>query len=199
MNIKTKAMSYLFFDTETTGLPLRWNAPITDVANWPRLVQLAWIVYDTEKHITSKRNAIIRPEGYTIPVEAARIHGITTQVALEKGESLQEVLEEFSAEIDKAQVLVGHNISFDECIIGAEFERLRMMTSLFLKPKYCTMKSSVDYCKLPGKKGFKAPKLSELHRILFGTGFEDAHNALADVEATAKCFLKLKELGIIKS
>lgn len=192
-------MSYLFFDTETTGLPLRWNAPITDTANWPRLVQLAWMVCDAEGRIEAKRNAIIRPEDYTIPVEVARIHGITTQLALEKGESLKEVLEEFSEEIDKAQALVGHNISFDECIVGAEFERLRMMTSLFLKPKYCTMKSSVDYCKLPGKKGFKAPRLSELHRILFGTGFEDAHNAWADVEATAKCFWKLKELGVIKS
>lgn len=191
-------MSYLFFDTETTGLPLRWNAPVTDTANWPRLVQLAWVVCNAEGRIESERNAIIRPEGYTIPAEVARIHGITTQLAQERGENLKEVLEDFSEQIDNAQLLVGHNVSFDECIVGAEFERLRMMTSLFLKPKYCTMKCSVEYCKLPGKKGFKSPKLSELYRILFGTDFKDAHNALADVEATVKCFWKLKELGVIK-
>lgn len=187
---------YLFFDTETTGLPRRWNAPVTDVDNWPRLVQLAWICYDDQGERLESRNAVIKPEGFTIPAEVARIHGITQQLALEKGENLETVLEEFSGKIDEAQALVGHNISFDECIVGAEFERLRMMTSLFLKPKYCTMKTATDYCKLPAKKGFKAPKLSELHQALFGTGFEHAHDALADVEATARCFWKLKELGI---
>ena len=61
-------------------------------------------------------------------------------------------MEQFARKIDEATALVGHNISFDECIVGAEFERLRMMTTLFLKPKYCTMKLSTDYCKLPGKR-----------------------------------------------
>ncbi len=32
---------YLFFDTETTGLPRNWHAPASDLANWPRLIQLA--------------------------------------------------------------------------------------------------------------------------------------------------------------
>lgn len=189
---------YLFFDTETTGLPGRWNAPVTDVDNWPRLVQLAWIMYDTQGQILESRDALIRPEGFVIPAEVSRLHGITTAMALEKGEPLREVLEQFSDKIDAAYALVGHNISFDECIVGAEFERQRMMSSLFLKPKYCTMKSSTDYCKLPGKKGFKSPRLSELHQMLFGCGFDNAHNALADVEATAKCFWELKRRGVIR-
>lgn len=188
---------YLFFDTETTGLPRSWNAPVTDVDNWPRLVQLAWIMCDATGKTIESGNTIVKPEGFIIPADAARVHGITTAVAMEKGLSLQEVMDEFSEKIDAAQVLVGHNISFDECIVGAEFERLRMMTSLFLKPKCCTMKSSTNYCKLPGKKGFKSPRLSELHQILFGKGFDDAHNALADVEATARCFWKLKELKLV--
>ena len=73
-----------------------------------------------------------------------------------------------------------------------------MMTSLFLKPKCCTMKSSTNYCKLPGKKGFKSPRLAELHQILFGEGFDNAHNALADVEATARCFWELKKRGVLR-
>ena len=189
---------FLFFDTETTGLPRLWNAPVTDVDNWPRLVQLAWIMYDASGKLIDSREAIIKPEGFTIPMEVSRVHGITTTMAREKGLSLEDVMVEFAEKIDEAQILVGHNISFDECIVGAEFERLHMMTSLFLKPKYCTMKSSTNYCKLPGgKKGFKSPKLSELHQILFGEGFDNAHNALADVEATARCFWKLKELKVI--
>lgn len=189
---------YLFFDTETTGLPKRWNAPITDVENWPRLVQLAWIMYDPDGNILENRNVVIKPEGFLIPAEASRVHGITTLIANEKGELLKNVMEEFSDKIDEAQFLIGHNISFDECIVGAEFERLRMMTTLPFKQKYCTMKSSVEYCKLPGKNGFKAPKLSELHQVLFGCGFDDAHNALADVEATARCYWKLRELKVMR-
>lgn len=189
---------YLFFDTETTGLPKRWNAPVTDVDNWPRLVQLAWIVYNDQGQVMKTRDVMIRPEGFTIPFEASRVHGITTAIALEKGCPIQDVMEEFAEQVDMAYALVGHNINFDECVVGAEFERLRMMTSLFLKPKYCTMKSATDYCKLPAKKGFKAPRLSELHQVLFGTDFDHAHNALADVEATARCFWELKKRGVIK-
>ena len=189
---------YLFFDTETTGLPKRWNAPVTDLENWPRLVQLAWIMYDDRGNMLESRDVIVKPEGFTIPPEASRVHGITTLVAREKGEPLQEVMEQFARKIDEATALVGHNISFDECIVGAEFERLRMMTTLFLKPKYCTMKLSTDYCKIHGKKGFKSPRLAELHQVLFGSGFDNAHNALADVEATARCFWELKNRKVIK-
>lgn len=188
---------YLFFDTETTGLPKRWNAPMTDADNWPRLVQLAWISCDEKGNRLKSRSAIVRPQGFVIPPEVSRVHGITTRMALEEGVEISEVLSEFAEQIDEAQALIGHNVSFDECIVGAEFERLRMMTSLFLKPKYCTMKASVNYCKLPGKNGFKSPRLSELHQVLFGQEFENAHNAMADVDATVKCFWKLKELKVM--
>lgn len=187
---------YLFFDTETTGLPKRWNAPVTDVENWPRLVQLAWIMCDENGKQVACRNALIRPDGFIIPAVVSQLHGITTERALKEGYPLKEVMEEFAEKVDEARVLVGHNISFDECIVGAEFERLRMMTTLAFKPKCCTMRSSTNYCKLPGKRGFKAPKLSELHNFLFGRDFEDAHNALADVEATVRCFWELKKRGI---
>lgn len=189
---------YLFFDTETTGLPRRWNAPVTDVENWPRLVQLAWITYDDQGKLLESQNMLVQPDGFVIPPEASRVHGITTAIAKEKGLPIREVMEPFAEQIDAASALVGHNISFDECIVGAEFERLRMMTSLFLKLKYCTMKSSTEYCKLPGKKGYKSPRLAELHQVLFGTDFDHAHDALADVEATARCFWELKKRGVIR-
>ena len=144
---------YLFFDTETTGLPVRWNAPVTEIENWPRLVQLAWICYDDRGEFIASQDVLVQPDGFIIPPEAARVHGITTAIAQENGKPVREVMEQFAEQVEAANVLVGHNISFDECIVGAEFERLRMMTSLFLKPKCCTMKSSTNYCKLPGKKG----------------------------------------------
>lgn len=188
----------MFFDTETTGLPRSWKAPVTDTDNWPRMVQLAWIACDDGGNSLEECSAIIRPEGYVIPSVVSRLHGITTERAMAEGQDLTSVLERFAKKIDEACALVGHNISFDECIVGAEFERKRMLTSLFLKPSYCTMKLSTNYCRLPGKRGFKSPKLEELYRVLFGTGFDNAHDALADVRATVRCFWKLKELNVIR-
>ena len=76
---------YLFFDTETTGLPRNWKAPVTDLNNWPRLVQLAYLYYDADGKKIMGGDCIIKPEGFTIPTDASRVHGITTERALEEG------------------------------------------------------------------------------------------------------------------
>lgn len=189
---------YLFFDTETTGLPKDWKAPITDLSNWPRLVQLAYLFYDNTGNRIDGGNSIVKPEGFTIPAEAARIHGISTDRARNEGRDLPIVLQEFQALVQQADYLVAHNIRFDEKIIGAEFLRNKMDDSLPGKKKICTMQSSTNYCALPGVCGYKWPRLTELHQKLFQTGFEEAHNAAADITATVKCFWELKRLGIIE-
>ena len=188
---------YLFFDTETTGLPKNWKAPVTDTNNWPRMVQLAWLAYDSQGNRLEAKDYIIRPEGFTIPIEASRVHGISTEKALTEGVELTTVLEEFAAQINNATHIVAHNINFDEKIIGAEFHRKDIANSLFQKPRLCTMSNSTNYCKIPGQYGFKWPKLSELHIKLFGENFEEAHNAAADINATAKCFWRMREIGLI--
>lgn len=189
---------YLFFDTETTGLPKNWKAPITDLANWPRMVQLAYFLADADGNKISAGDFIIKPVGYTIPDEVARIHGITTARALAEGKDLSAVLRDFQAAIDRAQYLIAHNMSFDEKIAGAEFLRNAMPDSLPAKTRICTMHSSTNYCAIPGPYGNKWPKLIELHTKLFQAGFEAAHNASADVAAMMKCFWELKRMGIIK-
>lgn len=190
---------YLFFDTETTGLPRNYNAPTTDLSNWPRLVQLAYLLFDGNGSKIAGSDTIIKPDGFTIPEDAARIHGITTERAQKEGKNLLEVLQDFQGVVVKARCLVAHNISFDEKIIGAEFLRSRMQNSLPGKEKICTMQSATNYCALPGMYGYKWPKLSELHRKLFQKDFEEAHNAAADISATVRCFWELKRLGIIKA
>lgn len=188
----------LFFDTETTGLPRNWKAPVTDLGNWPRLVQIAWLQCDSEGKHVSGRDYIIRPEGFTIPDDASQVHGITTERAIEEGNELKEVLEEFSGLMNEATLLVAHNMSFDEKILGAEFLRNGTKNNLSQIKKLCTMKESTSYCKIPGNYGFKWPKLSELHQKLFNRDFEEAHNARVDIEVCAKCFWELKRKGIIK-
>ena len=141
---------------------------------------------------------IIRPEGFTIPEDAAKIHGISTERALREGVELRAVLREFQEAVGRAECLVAHNLSFDEKIMGAEFLRNKMPDTLPAKKKICTMQSSTNYCALPGPYGYKWPKLTELHCKLFQTGFDEAHNATADIAATVKCFWELKRLGVIR-
>ena len=188
---------YLFFDTETTGLPKNWKAPVTDLNNWPRLVQLAFLYYDNNGNKITGGDFIIKPEGFTIPADASRVHGIYTERAIEEGLNLSTVLEDFHSLINEAEVLVAHNMSFDEKIVGAEFLRLGFENLIPAKTKICTMQSTTDFCRLKGPYGYKWPKLSELHFKLFNAGFDEAHNAAVDINATAKCFWELRRLGRI--
>lgn len=188
---------YLFFDTETTGLPKNYKASVTDLNNWPRLVQLAYLFYDKNGIRISGGDFIIKPEGFTIPAEASRIHGISNEKAIQEGKALRTVLIDFLSFVDQAEYLVAHNMSFDEKIVGAEFLRNGMQDSVGTKRKICTMQGSTNFCAINGTYGFKWPKLSELHYKLFRTDFQEAHNAAIDINATAKCFWELKRLGKI--
>lgn len=188
---------YLFFDTETTGLPKNWKAPVTDLGNWPRLVQLGWQSYDDEGNQLDSGDHIIKPEGFTIPTDSARVHGISTERAMAEGQALSAVLQQFHDLIDQASYLVAHNMSFDEKIIGSEFLRNDFPNILDSTPHICTMKSTVDFCQIEGPYGYKWPKLSELHVQLFGVDFEEAHNASVDITATARCFWELRKRGEI--
>jgi len=190
--------TYLFFDTETTGLPRNWQASSSDLENWPRLVQIAWVLYENGVE-TSSRDFIIKPEGFSIPIDASNIHGITTERAEREGVVLQLVLNEFQDLVARADFLVAHNISFDEKIVGAEFLRKNMPNDLVSKKTICTKEISTNFCAIPsvhGRSGYKWPKLSELHLKLFGAELVDFHNALADVNAVVKCFWELKKRGI---
>jgi DNA polymerase III subunit epsilon len=188
---------YLFFDTETTGLPAVYGAPAHHLDNWPRLVQLAWILTDDEGNELSSAEYIVKPDGFKIPWRAAWVHGITTRTALKRGVSLVQALDAFTEGIQKADVLIAHNMAFDEKIVGAEFLRTGRPNHLEPKRRRCTMKWSARYCGIMGPRGYKWPNLQELHRKLFKKRFGDAHHALADVRACARCYFELRRLQIM--
>ncbi len=185
---------YLIFDTETTGLPKRYDAPISDVNNWPRCVQIAWQLHDSMGKLIEHQDYIIQPVGFNIPFDAERVHGISTELAQAEGISLEIVLEKFNQALAKTTFVVGQNLGFDLKIMGAEFYRLGVENSLNNLPVLdtCT-ESTASLLKLPGGRGgkFKLPTLTELHDYLFQVPFAEAHNATADVEATARCFFEL--------
>ena len=185
---------YLIFDTETTGLPKRWKAPITDTDNWPRCIQIAWQLHDDMGRCLEHQDFLIRPEGFNIPYDAEKIHGISTELASEQGIDLVDVLELFNIALSKTNFVVGQNVGFDLNIMGCEFHRLEVVSCLNQLPVLdtCTEKTA-SMCQIPGGRGgkFKLPTLTELHQFLFNKPFGDAHNATADVEATTRCFLEL--------
>ena len=185
---------YLIFDTETTGLPKRWDAPLSDSENWPRCIQIAWQIHDASGELIAHQDYLIQPTGFTIPFDSEQVHGISTALAEEQGVSLSEVLEDFQAAIKGVAYVVGHNISFDRNIMGAEFLRQGLEDPLEGKTVIdtCT-EETATLCKLAGGRGgkFKLPTLGELYVHLFQVQFEEAHNATADVEATARAFFEL--------
>ena len=189
---------FLVFDTETNGLARRGSAPQADLANWPRLVQIGWILCDEAGRIADSHESIVKPEGFSIARAAAQVHGITTERALAEGVKLRTVLEAFRGAVEAAEVLVAHNLRFDMNVVAAEFLRTAMPNPLRGKRRRCTMEQSAEYCRLPGAHGYKWPTLTELHQKLFGEPFAGAHGALADAMACMRCFFRLRELGVIR-
>lgn len=196
-------MNYLIFDTETNGLPSNYKAHYSDVDNWPRIVQLAFVVANSQGEIMEEYCQIIKPVGFTIP--QGMIHGISHEQALEEGISIEQALAEFTSvliEHDKSLTLVAHNINFDRPIVAAELCRIQdPQTARYFHtylPQHCTMLASVNFCAIRQNGKYKWPKLQELYFRLFGEEFDGAHDAGADVRATARCFFELKKLGVIR-
>lgn len=191
---------YLFFDTETTGFPSK-KFPL-DHPNQPHLVQLAATLCSDANTVLGSLNFIIIPDGFQIPIKTSEIHGITDEIANDFGISLTLALETFREFSLRADYVVAHNLDFDKQIMNIEFERChkQLHWGLRCSKGLCTMKASVDACKIPNEYGkYKWPTLMEAYQVLVDPdGFENAHNAMADVEACLKVFFALKDGGYIK-
>ena len=124
---------YLIFDTETTGLPKKWNAPLTDSENWPRCVQLAWQLHGSNGVLLSNHSYLIKPENFNIPFESEQIHGISTELATTLGLGLEELLDKFISDLNQAGFVIGHNVKFDLNIIGAELSRINSAFNILEK------------------------------------------------------------------
>jgi len=202
-------------DIETDGLPSKEAKWDSDYMQFPHLVQLSWKLKESD----DVQDYIIKPEGYVIPKELSEIHGITQEMALEKGVPFAEIIPKFIEDCENSRLIVGHNLYFDTSIIKANVLRLvdankdsglfldlpeRVIAALDKEKRMNTMSYSViKFCAIPfpnskpGSKNYKYPKLTELYFILFGEEF-NAHNSKDDVLATERCYYKLLELGILQ-
>jgi DNA polymerase III epsilon subunit-like protein len=191
-------MKFLVFDTETTGKPRFYNAPMTNLNNWPRVIQLSFVQFDDNGKVIDDYNKLIKPDGWVMPTDTFWIeNGFSQEKSMAEGIPIAEAIDAFIAKINISDLLVAHNMSFDYNVLGAEMIRLKKRADKRLK-QICTMNTTIEFCQLPGKYGYKYPKLEELHIKLFGYKFEGAHDALMDTMACGKCFFELIKRNIIK-
>lgn len=189
-------MKVLVFDTETTGLP-----PKNKTDAWPSIVQLSYMVYDTDAQKVLLLNDNIVKCPISIPTESANIHGITDTISQEKGIPLAEIMPVFLQAVEDADLIVAHNLFFDQDIVMVECGRLEMNCQMLLrKATYCTMKNNIHRCALArqnntGRTYFKFPTLAELHHHLFQVWPDGMHNAKADVLICLRCYLKVHDLA----
>jgi DNA polymerase-3 subunit epsilon len=194
-------MKIIVFDTETTGLPTERNASIMDTEKWPYILQLSYVVYDTvKKSILKQVDDIINIGEKTISAGSIAIHGITPEISKEKGVPILSALTKFNTELGNADMVVGHNISFDKRMVMVECIRNNVWQQFTVKKvkknEYCTMRTSVELCAIEvtneiGEKYFKFPTLTQLYTRLFpGDNLpKNLHNALIDVLICLRCYI----------
>ena len=182
----------LFFDTETTG-KIDWKAP-NGAKHQPRIVQLGAILCLGPTEPVARIEAIVKPDGWAIPDDAAAIHGITTEIAMEKGFPIADVLHLFHTLCVMSDELVAYNADFDMRMLAIEADRTMVLEPWRKLPVVDPMHICTSICQLPGQYGdYKWPKLAEAFEKVVGRPWVQNHTALDDVRALATLYFKLRD------
>jgi len=185
----------LFIDTEASGLPKKWNAPITKINNWPYSVQVSWLVYNRQGQLIKQENHFISDNDFKITLAAQQIHGITQEFLKNHGQPRFEVMQLLAKDMEKYQpLLIGHFMELDYCVISADFFRSGVENPAVNLSTFCTMLATKYLNHHPQHKYLR---LGDLYRFLFNQELEHQHNALNDVIATAQSFFELLKRGEI--
>lgn len=199
---KTNEGCFLIFDVETDGLPKSKYAFPEEVNNWPRVLQISWLLFDKSGDIIDFDNSYLKYHGH-VPEKATEKNRITDEILLEKGQDHQVVWNKFIDAVRNSKALVSHNIDFDLPIVEAELIRNGYGKHLSGKKTFCTMKTGTNYCRIPSPygSGYKYPTLEELFQELFYAGSTNfklggLHDAQIDVAVAAKCFFRMVELNL---
>ncbi len=185
----------LFIDTETSGLPVKWDAPYSTAGNWPYVVEIAWIIYTRAGQEIKIEDHYIKNTDFRITPEAQQIHGITPAFLQENGQDRHTVMQRLHQDLLQYQPLViGHFMQLDYHMVGAEFYRTGQDNPLPQLPSFCTMLASTPYARNPRQKYLR---LGNLYKVLLGHDLHLQHNALVDAKATAAVFFQMQKRGDI--
>lgn len=180
----------LFIDTETSGIPARWNRPYSDDKNWPHVIQVAWIVYETNGTEIKRTSRYIYEDDIAISLSSYKVHGITTDFLRQHGEKRKEVLRKLTHDIQKYQpLIIGHFVELDIQILSADYYRSNLKNPFINRSFFCTMLDSKKYALNPAVTYLR---LAQLHEYIFDNVLTDIHEAEQDACATAKCFFELR-------
>lgn len=196
----------LFFDTETTG---KWNKRKPSAhPDQPRIVQIGAMLVDSETRAEVMRLDVIvyqdiasfSDEAFVNFQGASQVHGMTQEKIEALGVNENATLDIFCDMVDRADLLVAHNIQYDVGVINNAAQILSgnsAMTVFGGKPQFCTMKAAIPVCKFPNKNGFGSygwPKLEDAVRKLLEREPTAAHSAIGDVIDCRDLFFYLQDL-----
>lgn len=181
----------IVFDTETTGFPIHTHR--LESPDQPHLVEIGARLYRDEELINSL-DALIKPEGYLIPDKATAVHGISTEMALEKGVPLDKAMLKFVGMYNFADMAVAYNEKFDRTILSIALLRLGTCWEKAMKliPSIDVMIEMTSICRIPLGNQFKWPRLSEAYEFCFSEQAPVKHRAGDDAEATMRIFRALQ-------
>jgi len=194
----------LFFDTETSGFMSKKTDFDHPEQAW--CVQIGAILSSATETF-AELNVLIQSNKRTMNYHAQQIHGITVERADAEGIPESEACSAFAELLLQTPTIVCHNFDFDWPFVYQMMQRnLEELSDEHRSrfyceyPSFCTMKNPivktyVDARNIKGHKKF--PKLIELHQKLFNSDFEGAHDAMADIQATRRCYYELINKGII--
>lgn len=193
----------MVYDTETSGLwdfKADWNAP-----HQPNLVQLGIKVYTLDRKVVFETGINVDttsfPSWNGIHPEAEKTHGINEALLKQWGDSPTFAAKVLMKWAERSKLFVAHNEQFDYKIIQCFLHRAGFNPDFYSgAQKYCTMMTSTNLCKIPSPsgRGYKWPKLPEAYQHFFGKTFDNAHNALADVNPCADIFWHHIDIGHAK-
>ena len=215
---------YLFFDCETTGLFINYEPlPRLVQLSW-RLYDVEGGLIEQSTYIVKPEGFEIPEEATAIHgittkeaiekgkmiEEVLSLFGVVFRkstclvghnidydlkiLSVEKGiwEDITSLNREKGVRVEK--------IIKDDIYLKAGYMVKKIRDTYFLRHRYVydTMKELTGYVGALKSNGYlKPPKLTELYEKVFGKEFSYAHNAEFDVKATADCFFKLLEDGVI--
>lgn len=185
----------LFIDTETSGMPARWDRPLTDGSNWPFTIQVAWIIFDNTGREIKRNSKYIYEVDISIGLDSFKIHGITEDFIRANGSGRKEVLRKLAHDIKKYDpLIVAHFLELDLQVLSADYLRAQLSNPFIHQPVFCTMLKSKAYVLNPSVGYLRLP---QLYKHLFKEKPIEIHHAERDAELTASCFFEMQKRGEI--
>ncbi len=180
---------YIVLDSETSGIPKSWDAPVSHSASWPHIIQLAWIVFDLKGNALKRECYYLKFTGVEIEEQSLKVHGITAGTLEKNGASKRGVLKRLFKDLDRYQaLLISHFVEFDIKLLAVENERLDLRFNLAGVPAFCTMINAQALTRNPAR---TYPSLGTLYHTYFDEPLEEQHDARQDAAATARCFFEM--------